>query len=152
MLAPVIGGQVLRFTSWRGVFGVLAAIGLALLAASWFLPETLPPDRRSAARFGRLTADSRMLLADRQFTGNAVAVGLGTAALITYISALPFIVEDGYRRSPQLFSLVFAVNALGLTAAAQAGARLVRRQPAAVLVDGAQATQLSPRSSWSPSR
>ena len=28
VLAPVIGGQILRFTSWRGVFGVLAAIGL----------------------------------------------------------------------------------------------------------------------------
>ena len=35
VLAPVIGGLVLRFTSWRGVFGVLAAIGLVLLVASW---------------------------------------------------------------------------------------------------------------------
>ncbi|HYK71351.1 MAG TPA: MFS transporter, partial [Streptosporangiaceae bacterium] len=118
VLAPVIGGQVLRFTSWRGVFAVLAAIGLALLAASRFLPETLPAGRRTAEPFGRLAADSRALLADRQFAGNAAAVGLGTAALITYISSLPFIVEDAYGRSPQLFSLVFAINALGLTAAA----------------------------------
>jgi len=80
VLAPVIGGQVLRFTSWRGVFAVLAAIGLALLAASRFLPETLPAGRRTAEPFGRLAADSRALLADRQFAGNAVAVGLGTAA------------------------------------------------------------------------
>jgi DHA1 family bicyclomycin/chloramphenicol resistance-like MFS transporter len=142
VLAPVIGGQVLRFTSWRGIFGVLAVVGLALLAASRFLPETLPPDRRSAARFERLTSDSRTLLADRQFGGNALAVGLGTAALITYISSLPFIVEDAYGRSPQLFSLVFAVNAFGLTAAAQIGARLVRRRSAARLVDAAQVAQL----------
>ena len=142
VLAPVIGGQVLRFTSWRGVFAVLAAIGLALLAASRFLPETLPAGRRTAEPFGRLAADSRALLADRQFAGNAAAVGLGTAALITYISSLPFIVEDAYGRSPQLFSLVFAINALGLTAAAQAGARLVRRRSAAGLVDASQAAQL----------
>jgi len=142
VLAPVIGGQVLRFTSWRGVFAVLAAIGAALLTASWFLPETLPPGRRSEERFRRLATDSRTLLADRQFGGNALAVGLGTAALITYISSLPFIVENAYGRSPQLFSLVFAINALGLTAAAQAGTRLVRRRPAAVLVDGSQAIQL----------
>src|SRR5215470_16414140 len=70
VLAPVIGGQVLRFTSWRGVFAVLAAIGLALLAASWRLPETLPAGRRTAEPFGRLAADSRALLADRQFAGN----------------------------------------------------------------------------------
>ncbi|MBO0833632.1 MAG: multidrug effflux MFS transporter, partial [Actinobacteria bacterium] len=142
VLAPVIGGQVLRFTSWRGVFGVLAAIGLALLAASCFLPETLAPQRRTTAGLRRLAADSRTLLADRQFDGNALAVGLGTAALITYISSLPFIVEDAYGRSPQLFSLIFAINALGLTAAAQTSARLVRRRSPAVLVDGSQAVQL----------
>ena len=129
VLAPVIGGQVLRFTSWRGVFGVLAAIGLALLAASWFLPETLPPGRRARSRLGRLAADSRTLARDRQYAGNAVAVALGNAALITYISALPFIVEDAYHQSPQLFSLFFTINAIGLTSMSQLGARLVRRLP-----------------------
>jgi DHA1 family bicyclomycin/chloramphenicol resistance-like MFS transporter len=129
VLAPVIGGQVLRFTSWRGVFGVLAAIGLALLAASWFLPETLPPGRRTRSRLRRLAADSRTLTRDRQYAGNAVAVALGNAALITYISALPFIVEDAYHQSPQLFSLFFTINAIGLTSMSQLGARLVRRLP-----------------------
>ena len=129
VLAPVIGGQVLRFTSWRGVFGVLAAIGVVLLAASWFLPETLPPERRARSRLRRLAADSRTLTSDRQYTGNAVAVALGNAALITYISALPFIVEDAYHQSPQLFSLFFTINAIGLTSMSQLGARLVRRLP-----------------------
>jgi DHA1 family bicyclomycin/chloramphenicol resistance-like MFS transporter len=129
VLAPVIGGQVLRFTSWRGVFGVLAGIGLVLLAASWFLPETLPPERRTRSRLRQLAADSRTLTRDRQYTGNAVAVALGNAALITYISALPFIVEDAYHQSPQLFSLFFTINAIGLTSMSQLGARLVRRLP-----------------------
>src|ERR1700735_5138643 len=66
VLAPVIGGQVLRFTSWRGVFGVLAAIGLVLLAASWFLPETLPPERRTRSRLRPLATDSRALIRARQ--------------------------------------------------------------------------------------
>lgn len=142
VLAPVIGGQLLRFTSWRGVFGVLAGIGVVLLAASWFLPETVPPARRSPARLGQLRADSRTLRRDRQFVGNALAVGLGTAALITYISSLPFIVEDSYGRSPQLFSLIFAVNALGLTTMAQAGARLVRRHSPARLLHASLAVQV----------
>jgi MFS transporter, DHA1 family, multidrug resistance protein len=142
VLAPVIGGQVLRVTSWRGVFGVLAGVGVALLAASWRLPETVPPDRRTAGGFAQLRADSRALVRDRQYGANALAVGLSNAALITYISALPFIVEDAYRRSPQLFSLAFAINALGLTVMSQVGARLVRRRSPVTLVHAALAAQL----------
>jgi DHA1 family bicyclomycin/chloramphenicol resistance-like MFS transporter len=142
VLAPVIGGQLLRVTTWRGVFGVLAATGLVLLAGSWRLPETVPPSRRSPPRFGQLLTDSRTLLRDRQFTANAVAVALGTAALITYISSAPFIVEDSYRQSPQRFSLIFAINALGLVAAAQLSARLVRRRSAATLLHAALAVQV----------
>ena len=129
VLAPVIGGQILRFTDWRGVFGVLAGVGLVLLVASWFLPETLPPERRTRSRLRQLRDDSRTLLRDRQYAGYTLTVTLGTAALISYISSLPFIVEDGYHDSPQLFSLFFTVNSIGLVIMAQLGARLVRRLP-----------------------
>jgi DHA1 family bicyclomycin/chloramphenicol resistance-like MFS transporter len=129
VLAPVIGAQVLRFTSWRGVFGVLAATGLVLLVVSWFLPDTLPEDRRTPARLRQLIADSRALLRHRDYAGNTLAVAFGTAALITYISALPFIVEDAYHQSPQLFSLFFAINSIGLVAMAHLGAWLIRRLP-----------------------
>jgi DHA1 family bicyclomycin/chloramphenicol resistance-like MFS transporter len=134
VLAPVIGGQILRFTSWRGVFGVLAAIGLVLLLLAWFLPETLPPERRTPSRLRQLLADSRTLVADRQYVGYTLAITLGNAALITYISALPFIVEDAYHQSPQLFSLFFTINAIGLTSMSQLGARLIRRLPVSRVV------------------
>jgi DHA1 family bicyclomycin/chloramphenicol resistance-like MFS transporter len=134
VLAPVIGGQILRFTSWRGVFGVLAAIGLLLFLLAWFLPETLPPERRTPSRLHQLAADSRRLAHDRQYVGYTLAITCGNAALITYISALPFIVEDAYHGSPQLFSLFFMINSIGLVAMAQLGARLVKRVPVARVV------------------
>src|SRR5215210_5077759 len=47
VLAPTIGGELLRFTSWRGVFAFLAAYGVVLLAVGlWGVRETLPPERR----------------------------------------------------------------------------------------------------------
>jgi DHA1 family bicyclomycin/chloramphenicol resistance-like MFS transporter len=134
VLAPVLGGQILRFTDWRGIFGALAALGLVLGALSWFLAETLPAARRAPPRFRRLLADLRTLLRDRQYTGNTAAVAFGTAALITYISTLPFIVEDGYGKSPQLFSLFFMINSIGLVLMAQLGTRLVKKRKVETLV------------------
>jgi len=136
VLAPVIGGQILRFTSWRGVFGVLAVIGLVLFLLAWFLPETLPPERRTPSRLRQFAADSRGLVHDRQYVGYTLAIALGNAALITYISALPFIVEDAYHESPQLFSLFFMINSIGLVVMAQVGARLIKRVPVTRVVLG----------------
>jgi DHA1 family bicyclomycin/chloramphenicol resistance-like MFS transporter len=137
VLAPVIGGQILRFTTWRGVFATLAIIGLILLVASCFLPETLPAEHRTPPRFRQLLRDSKTLFGDRVYSGNTLAVGFGTAALITYISTLPFIIEDAYGQTPQMFSLFFMINAIGLTAMAQLGSRLVRKVSPTRLTRGA---------------
>lgn len=51
ILAPLLGAQLLRFTTWRGVFVALGLLGLAILVAqAAFLPETFPPERRVAGR------------------------------------------------------------------------------------------------------
>ena len=50
ILAPVIGGQVLRVGTWRTVFWVLAGIGVVLLVLSAVvIKETLPPNVGPAA-------------------------------------------------------------------------------------------------------
>src|SRR5438045_9625127 len=52
ILAPIFGGLLLRFTSWRGAFVVLAIIAvLLMLGAATGLGQAVPPDRR---RMGRL--------------------------------------------------------------------------------------------------
>ncbi|WP_432563629.1 MFS transporter [Kineococcus sp. SYSU DK003] len=50
VVAPVAGGQLLHFTSWRGVFVVLALVGLALcLTVVSTLPETAPAVHRDGS-------------------------------------------------------------------------------------------------------
>ena len=130
ILAPVIGGQLLRVTSWRGVFVVLAAIGaLLLLATASGLDETLAPADRHTGGLPATLATFRRLLADRFFVGYALSSGLSFAAMFAYIAGSPFVLQDIYGLSPQLFSLVFGVNALGIMAASQINGRLVDRAP-----------------------
>ncbi|KAA2261311.1 Bcr/CflA family multidrug efflux MFS transporter [Solihabitans fulvus] len=128
ILAPVLGGQLLALTSWRGVFAVLTVFGVLLLGASVFgLPETLPADRRRHGGFGDTVRTFGSLLANRVFLGYALAGGLGFAAMFAYISGSSFVLQSVYGLSPQGFSAVFAVNAVGIVIAGQINGRLVGR-------------------------
>ena len=128
ILAPVIGGQLLLVTTWRGVFLVLALIGGGLVVvAARGLPETLPPERRHGGGVGGTLATFRMLLTDRTLVGYGLSGGLAFAAMFAYISGSPFVLEGIYGVSPQEFSLIFGLNALGIVTTGQVSARLVRR-------------------------
>lgn len=135
VLAPIVGGQLLKVTVWQGLFGVLAAIGAVLLAAVFFgLPESLPASARRAASLGDTLRTFRRLAADRRFVGYALAAGLSFAAMFAYISGSPFVVEQVYRLSPQEFSFMFGANALGLILLGQLNGRLVGRVRTIVLL------------------
>ncbi|WP_329043166.1 Bcr/CflA family multidrug efflux MFS transporter [Streptomyces sp. NBC_00178] len=126
VIAPVIGGQVLRFTDWRGIFVVLVAVGAALTFVVWkFLHETLPPEERHTGGFTDALRTMRGLLADRVFTGYMVAGSLAFAALFSYVSASPFVVQEIYGASPQTFSLLFGINSVGLIAVGQINGKLL---------------------------
>src|SRR4051812_36493068 len=145
ILAPLVGGQVLNFTSWRGIFVVLAALSalIALLVALG-LRETLPPERRSHDGLRQTLGTMRALLRDRWFVGHGLAGGMAFGALFAYISGSSFVLQGIYGVSPQVYSVLFAVNGLGLIAGSQVNARLVGRYgPALLLKRGLAAIALS---------
>jgi DHA1 family bicyclomycin/chloramphenicol resistance-like MFS transporter len=125
VLAPILGGQLSRIMSWRGIFGVLAGFGAVLLLAGWFgLKETLPPERRVIGGFRPTLQAYNRLLHDRFFVGCALSSGLAGATMFAYIAGSTFVLQKIYGMSPQGFSFVFGGISLGLVAAAQAGARI----------------------------
>ena len=135
ILAPVLGGQLLAVTTWRGIFVVLAVIGSAvLLAAALGLRETLPPERRSPGGPLSVAVTFRHVLADRRFLGYALASGLAFGALFAYVSGSPFVLQGIYGASPQAFSAIFAVNSVGLVLASQVNGRLAGRVDAYVVL------------------
>ncbi|GLI04770.1 Bcr/CflA family drug resistance efflux transporter [Paenibacillus tyrfis] len=128
ILAPIVGGQLLEVTSWRGVFVVLGLIGvLMLIAVVLALPETLPQERRSKGGLGNTLTTFRRLLSDRTFMGYALAQGFVIAAMFAYISGSPFVLQDIFGVSPQGFSVCFAINGLGIILAGQVTGRLAGR-------------------------
>jgi DHA1 family bicyclomycin/chloramphenicol resistance-like MFS transporter len=136
ILAPLVGGQLLHVTDWRGVFLALAAVGVALLvAAVRWLAESLAPELRHG---GGLVATLRVfgtLLRDRGFVGLSLAMGLSFSAMAVYIGGSSFVLENVYGMSPQLFSVTFALNAAGIVAVSQLGGHVVERVGPRALLD-----------------
>ncbi|MER7703560.1 multidrug effflux MFS transporter [Kitasatospora sp. NPDC097605] len=126
ILAPLFGAQLLRFTSWRGTFGALAALGLLLtLVALGALRETLPA---SARRGGGLAATLRTmggLLRDVPFLGQLLTSTFAFGALFGYISGSSVVLQHVYHVSPQTYSLLFGLNSVAIVASTQVNGRLL---------------------------
>jgi DHA1 family bicyclomycin/chloramphenicol resistance-like MFS transporter len=135
VLAPVLGGQIARVMSWRGMFVVLAGFGLVLLLAGAFgVPETLPAQRRTTGGLTHTLRGFAVLIRDRLFVGSAAAAGLAFASMFAYIAGATFVLQEIYGLSPQQFSYVFGVNSVGIVAMGQVGGRLVHRLSTATVL------------------
>jgi DHA1 family bicyclomycin/chloramphenicol resistance-like MFS transporter len=135
ILAPVLGAQILRFTSWHGIFLALALVtALLWLGAALALPETLPLERRRSGGLSDTVKTFRRLAADTPFLGYAVSGGLAFGAMFAYIAGSPFVLQSIYHVSPQTFSLIFGLNALGFVITSQINGSLVSRIPPARLL------------------
>src|SRR5258706_337952 len=92
LLAPVIGGELLLVTSWRGVFLVLAVLGVSLLGVSFFsLPDTQTPGDRYKAGAGDTLRGIGRLTMGRAFMGYGLPAVVGTPAVLSVFSASAFV-------------------------------------------------------------
>jgi DHA1 family bicyclomycin/chloramphenicol resistance-like MFS transporter len=128
VIAPTLGGELLRVTSWRGVFAALALYGLVLIpVAARLLPETLPPARRRTASVLGTLRTYRALLGDRTFVGLVLVAGLAMAGMFAYIAGSSFVFQQQYGLDEQAFGLLFGAGAFWLIGATQVNAALLRR-------------------------
>jgi MFS transporter, DHA1 family, multidrug resistance protein len=135
ILAPTLGAAILLQGSWRGVFAVLAALGVALLLVAIFLlKETLPPERRRTGAVRPVLATYRSLVLDREFVVLALVAALGMSALFSYVSGSSFVLQDHYGLDQQQFGLVFGAGAIALIAASQFNVVLLNRLTPARIV------------------
>jgi DHA1 family bicyclomycin/chloramphenicol resistance-like MFS transporter len=126
--APVIGGLIVGFTTWRVVFFVLAAFGLALLGCviRW-VPESLPAARRDPAGITRALTSMRALLTHRTFMGYVLVLATGSASLFAYVAASSFVFQDFYDISVGIYTIIYASNACAALIASSLFGLLARR-------------------------
>jgi DHA1 family bicyclomycin/chloramphenicol resistance-like MFS transporter len=127
VLAPVFGGFLAEYFSWRLIFVVLIAICLAVVALILVaLPETLPPRRRVSAHPRAIASTYLMLLGSRRFMAPIMAAAFAQAVLFVFISASPFVFVTLHRVSPTFYGMLFALHAMSLIGITQFNAPMMR--------------------------
>ena len=133
IIAPVIGGQILLFASWRATFVLLTLVGVFLAGAALIYQETLPQEARSANMTDSLKIFP-ILLRDRYFLGHCLLQCFVFGAFFSYLSGSSFVFQNVYAGSPQVYSMIFAVIGAGLLLAGVLPARLAGRVPDVVML------------------
>jgi DHA1 family bicyclomycin/chloramphenicol resistance-like MFS transporter len=142
ILAPIIGSQLLLVLPWPGIFYFLACYGtLVILAATFFIKETLPAEQRGKSDV-TVRQRYKKVLTDRIFVGMLMVGSLNFGGLFAYLSASTFLFQNIYDFSAQEYGLLFGVNSLGIVAGVQISARLIKRVAPQWIVAGATAFML----------
>jgi len=137
MAAPVLGSLMLPFIHWRGLFIVLAVIGVTLcLVVLRRLPETRPPEVAAAPPSNLLRLYGQ-LLRDRYFLRYSLAIGCVYSTYFPFISESSALLQRGFHLSAAAYALVFAATISGYMLGANLFRRLVLRVEADQLISAA---------------
>lgn len=111
---PLIGGQILKISTWHTLFYVLAAIGVLMFLSLWFLPESLPKAHRASGHFWSVFGNYKTLLGNRTFMAYTLGVTFYYIGQYDFIIGSPQVYIEFFHIEPQHFGWLFGVNIVGV--------------------------------------
>ncbi len=128
VIAPLVGGAVVPFGGWRGVFWLLAGLSaITAIGVATAVPETLAPESRRTGGILSTLADMKVVATHGPFLARLCVFVFTFGVMFAYISASPFVYQDMVGLSPSAYAVAFTVNALGILTSSLASARLAGR-------------------------
>ena len=124
VLAPLIGGQLLLFTTWRVIFIILAVFSAILLVGSLLFRESLPKEKRIAGGITTSVKNYLTLMKDKPVLGQTLIQFFAFGAFFSYISGSSFVYQNIFQLSAQEFSYLFGVNSCGIILASAINGRV----------------------------
>lgn len=124
VLAPLVGGQLLLFTTWRVIFVILALFSTILLVGSFLFRESLPKEKRITGGIGTAVKNYIKLIKDKPFLGQTLIQLFAFGAFFSYISGSSFVYQNIFQLSAQEFSYLFGINSYGIILASAISGRI----------------------------
>lgn len=112
--APALGGFLLEWTDWKGIFWILLAIGLLLIFILLFFKESLPIKCRQKENTYSTFHNYIPVLHNKRFINYVLVQAFAMGVMFAYIAASPFIFQTHYGLSPTAYGLCFGANAVAI--------------------------------------
>jgi len=126
--APMLGGLVVMFASWRMIFVIAALYGVVAFVLTYrLLPDTLPPARRTRIGVTSVIVRYVAIARERAFLTHAATGAFTSAALFAYLAATPQIFIGEYGWSTLQYAGLFGLNAIAYIGYNQLNPGLVAR-------------------------
>lgn len=127
ILSPLLGGFVLSISNWRMIFAFLTLIAFIVLIGIFLKMPAHTQTMQTRLQFKDILKDFLYLLKKPTFVIPMLLQGLTYVMLFSYSSASPFITQKIYHMSAPQFSVMLAINGVGLIIVSQIVALLVEK-------------------------
>lgn len=127
MIAPVLGGFLLAFTSWRGIFWAFVACGALAWLGMLPLRESLehPTEGPALKSLGRII----FVLGHGRFSALLVIFSIAGMPIMVFLATSAYVYQQNFGVSPQLYSAFFCANALASVLGPTLYPRVLRELP-----------------------
>lgn len=88
LVAPIIGGYIVKFFHWHAIFYVISLVGLLAAALVFFIiPETHKKENRIPLRLNIIARNFLLLWKQKEVLGYMFATSFGFGGLFTFVTA-----------------------------------------------------------------
>jgi MFS transporter, DHA1 family, multidrug resistance protein len=129
IVGPLLGGQLIKLSTWHAIFWLLSGIGVCMFIALRWLPETLPEERRRPSTIGSAFRNYALLLKTPHFMRYTLCVAFYYVSAYAFITGSPFVYIDYYHIAPQHYGWLFALNIVGVMAMSVVNRIAVKHYP-----------------------
>ncbi|MBN1904933.1 MAG: multidrug effflux MFS transporter [Deltaproteobacteria bacterium] len=109
VIAPSIGSLIIRFSTWRGIFGLLTIIGILVFIFTLFLKET--NEEYSADSSLKTTLRLFVVLKNPHFYRLLIVFSIVSIPLLAFIGVSSFIFVQHFGLSAEAYSIYFGAIA-----------------------------------------
>lgn len=133
MVAPILGGWLIKFLNWSWIFVFQAALGFGALIGVYLMKEPLPESDR-VPKVSVLKPYFRLFANGRYLSFNFI-VAVSMLPMFSFIGGASDIYINGFGLDEQAFGLIFGFNAVGMMLGPLICGRLIKRLPRPIILN-----------------